>query len=420
MTQTKSVQKSRLVERSPLFYGWVIWAVATLGMSATSPGQSFSVSLFIDHYIADFGLSRTTISGLYGVGTFLAALTLTWVGRQIDRRGNRRAGTVIAALFAVSLMACSLLAGPISILISFIAIRGLGQGALGLNSSTAIAQWFQARRGFVMGLSLVSFALFQRAYLPWLQNYIETHGWRQAWLLLGLVIGLVVMPLTWLLMRNRPEDFGLRPDGKSSDSKAGRLDLDASWTLSAAMRTPIFWVFIAGRALSSAWGTGLVFHQISLFEHLGHSSLVAAETFGYAALVTAGSTLLTGWLIDRLRPNLVMVMQLTGLMFATGLATLMAPELLLIAYAMAYGFFMGIGAVFDGTVWVTLYGRKHQATIRGFVATGLVIGTSIGPVAFGFAYDTLGSYNAVLWLGVVLAGVVAFLSFIVPLPRRKT
>ncbi|HSH28048.1 MAG TPA: MFS transporter [Wenzhouxiangella sp.] len=167
MSQTKSVQRSRFVERSPIFYGWIIWAVATLGVSATSPGQSFSVSLFIDHYIADFGLSRTTVSGLYGVGTFVAALSLTWVGRQIDRHGNRWAGTIIATLFALALLACSLITGPLPILISFIAIRGLGQGSLGLNSTTAIAQWFQARRGLVMGISLVCFALFQRLYLPW-------------------------------------------------------------------------------------------------------------------------------------------------------------------------------------------------------------------------------------------------------------
>lgn len=418
MAQTQSIQKRSFVQRSPVFYGWVVWGIATLGLSATSPGQSFSVSLFIDHYITDFGLSRTSVSGLYGLGTFLAALSLTWMGRQIDRRGNRLAGTIIAGLFALALLACSLITGPVTILISFIAIRGLGQGSLGLTSSTAIAEWFHARRGFVMGISLVCFALFQRLYLPWLQSYIDAHGWRQTWLLLGGAVGLVVLPLTWLLMRDRPEDFGLRPDGRKEDVASQTLDPNGDWTLTEAMHTPIFWTFIAGRALCTAWGTGLIFHQISLFENLGHTPLKAAETFGYAALVTAGSTLFTGWLIDRLRPNSVMALQLGGLMAANGLATSMTPAALVLVYALAFGFFMGIGSVFDGTVWATLFGRKHQGTIRGFVATALVAGTSIGPITFGLAYDQLGSYNAVLWSGVVLAAVVSLLSLAAPQPQR--
>ncbi|MBN2470108.1 MAG: MFS transporter [Anaerolineae bacterium] len=421
MTHTNAVQKSRLVERSPIFYGWVIWGIATISLVATSPGQSFSVSLFIDHYITDFDLSRTTVSGLYGLGTFLAALGLTWVGGQIDRRGNRKTGTLIAGLFALALLACSLIAGPVTILISFIAIRGLGQGALGLNGSTAIAEWFERRRGLVIGVSLVTYALFQRVYLPWLQNYIGAHGWRQTWILLGLVMAAVVLPLNWLLMRDRPGDFGLLPDGRArddGDEEAAALASASSWTLKEAMRTPIFWTFVAGRALCSAWGTGLIFHQISLFANLGHSPLAAAETFGTAALMTAGTTLLTGWLIGRLRPGGVMALQLGGLVLACGLATVMTSSALLLVYAAAFGFFMGIGSVFDGTVWADLYGLTHQGTIRGFVASTLVTGTSIGPIAFGFAYDQLGSYTAVLWFGVALAVLLVVLSFIVPQPRR--
>ncbi len=411
MENMKSVQKSsRLVHNSPVFYGWVIWGVATLGLLATSPGQSFSVSLFIDHYIADFNLSRTYVSGLYGVGTFLSALSLTWVGQQIDRHGNRLVSTLIAGLFSIALLACSLLTGPLSILISFIAIRGLGQGSLGLASSTSIAEWFQARRGFVMGLSIVVFALFQRLYLPWLQRTIDIAGWRQTWMFLGGGMALIVLPLTWLLMRDRPEDFGLQPDGGKNAEKVDTLQQENNFTLPEAMHTSIFWIFIAGRALSSGWGTGLIFHQVSIFQNLGHTPLVSAETYGTAALVTAASTLLSGWLVDRLRPSIIMAMQLTGLALANILASVMAPAALLIVYAAAFGFFMGVGSVFDGTVWVTLYGRKHQGTIRGFVSTALVIGTSIGPFLFGLCYDSFGNYDIVLWTGAVLSAVLILLS----------
>jgi MFS family permease len=419
--QTPTFRHSRIVRHSPIFYGWVVWFVATIGLAATSPGQSFSVSLFIDHYIADFGLDRTTVSGLYGLGTFLAALSLTWVGRQIDRHGNRRMSVIIALLFALALMACALIAGPITILISFVAIRGLGQGSLGLVNSTAIAQWFQKRRGWVLGLSLVAFALFQRFYLPWMQDFITQYGWRTAWVLAGATILLFVLPLLGLFLRDRPEDFGLAPDGKQPSLAPGIEKLvEENWRLGEALRTPIFWAFTMARVLAGAWGTALVFHQISLFASHGHSAEAAATTFGQIALMTAGFTLFSGWLVDRLRPGYLISIQMLALISAAALALVMTESWLLILYSAAYGIFMGVGSVFDGTVWVTLFGRQHQGAIRGFVATAGVMGTSIGPLIFGLAYDHLGSYNPALWFGIGLAIIAILLSLSVRKPVKPT
>ncbi len=419
--QPHTLQQSKLVQRSPIFYGWVIWFVATIGVSATAPGQSFSVSLFIDHYIADFGLDRTSVSALYGLGTFLAALSLTWVGRRIDRHGNRLMSVFIALAFGLALMASSLVMGPFTIFISFIAIRGLGQGSLGLVSTTAVAQWFRMRRGRVLALSMMAFAVFQRFYLPWMQSFIEDHGWRAAWLLAGGVMLVFVLPLMGLLFRDRPEDFGLNPDGEDdSNTPEAQGVLEDNWRLSEALRTPILWAFIMGRVLAGAWGTALVFHQISLFDTLGHSPGVAATTYGQAALMTAGFILVAGWLVDRLRPGLVVMIQMLGLIAACVLAMIMTSPALLFVYTAAYGVFMGLGSVFDGTVWVNLFGRQHQGAIRGFVATTGVMGTSIGPIIFGLSYDYLDSYTPALWLGVSLSMIALVLALIVKAPVRRT
>lgn len=409
-----------MVQRSPIFYGWVVWFAASIGMAATSPGQSFSVSLFIDHYIRDFGLDRATVSGLYGLGTFLASLSLTWIGRQIDRQGNRRIAMIIALLFSLVLMASSLITGPITILLSFIAIRGLGQGSLGLTSSTAIAQWFQRRRGWVVGLSLVGFALFQRIYLPWLQGFIDLHGWRQAWLILGAGMAVLVLPALALLIRDRPEQFGLRPDGDrhSEEGDDPSLLKEENWSLGEAMRTPMFWIFTAARMLAGAWGTALIFHQISIFSLQGYSASTAASTYGQIAVLTALFTLISGWWADRLRPAYLVALQMLGLGAATGLALVMNSSNLLLLYSLMFGLFMSIGSVFDGTVWVTLYGRLHQGAIRGFVATAGVMGTAIGPLVYGVSYDYLGNYEPASWLGIILALLLLVSSLVVKRPRH--
>jgi MFS family permease len=418
-----SIRKMRapgLVQRSPIYYGWVVWAVAALGTVATSPGQSYTVALFFDFFINDFGLDRSAASGLYGLGTLIASLSLTWVGRQIDRHGNRRMTPIISVLFALVLVGFSFIAGPLGLLLGFIAIRGLGQGALGLTTSTVVAQWFQQRRGQVMSLTMVVMALFQAAYVPWLQGLLETLDWRQVWVILGLGVAATILPLGWLLMRDRPEDYGMQPDGQPvNTSETTPINTSADdWTLREAMGTAIFWIFLIGRLLMSAWGTGLVIHQVSLFGALGHDATVVAETYSAFALLTAGSALLFGFMVDRFRPGMIVALQMGFMMAAMLLAMVMTAGWLLLLYALSFGLAMGSGSVFEGAVWPNLFGRRYLGEIRGFTTTALVAGSAVGPIIFGLSYDYLDSYQPVLWAGIIWAAAAGVLALLARKPQR--
>jgi len=89
------------------------------------------------------------------------------------------------------------------------------------------------------------------------------------------------------------------------------------------------------------------------------------------------------------------------------------------AYAVTFGFTMGNGGVFDGSVWTNLFGRMHQGSIRGFVSTAMVMGTAIGPLLFGLSYDLFGSYTPVLLLGIILGIVPLILCLFVQLPQHS-
>ena len=415
-----------VVTTMPIYYGWVVWFVAIVGTAASSPGQSYSVSLFMDYFIADFGLDRTTVSSLYGLGTFIASFGLTWLGRKLDLAGNRRTGVAIGILFGLILCLCSIINGPVMLLVAFIGIRGLGQGALCLVSSTAVANWFRSRRGRMMAYLALAYALFQGLYVNGLRALLDSLDWRLAFVVLGVSVSALVVPLFGFLMRNKPEEYGLLPDNQNAKRDAEAEDRviaadvnEENWTLREAMRAPALWLYMFARMLPSAWGTGLILHQVSIFAQLDHSAQVATETFALLSIFAAGSALLAGYLIDRFQPSIVVVLAMLGLAGACLLAMIMRDTALLILYALASGLGLGIGYVFDGAVWTNMFGRRFQGEIRGFVFTAGIIGSAIGPALFGLSFDYAGGYGPALALGALLAMVVMALALVTPQPRRR-
>lgn len=418
MLTTPKLRADRFVSRFPIFYGWVVLSAATLGLILPFFGHNTTIGLFMDHFIADFGLDRTAVSGLFGLGGFLAALTLPYVGKLIDRYGGRGVGLVTGGFLAVSLVALATAASPLVLFILFVAMRGLGVGPLQITHSTVIAQWFRSQRGRVMGITVIVMWLFQSVYVPLLQDLLATYTWRQIWLALGVVVGLLVVPLVWLLTRDRPENFGLLPDGESQTAQSGMAAED-NWTLSEARRTPTFWIFAMGRILMPAIGSSLILHQISIFETLGYEPVVAAQTFSMASIVAAVSSIFAGVMVDRLRPGLVMVCQLATSLFMLVLAMTMSTPWLLVPYALSFGMNIGLGGVFDNAVWANLFGREHLGEIRGFITTMMSVGIAVGPVLFGWSFDTFASYHPVLLAFVILVVIQMVLAYIAPAPQRR-
>jgi MFS family permease len=123
--------------------------------------------------------------------------------------------------------------------------------------------------------------------------------------------------------------------------------------------------------------------------------------------------------VDRRHPARVLAMQLIALITCMGLAMVMTESWMLLAYVLAFGTVHGNGGVIDGAVFANVYGRQHQGAINGFVFTFIVAGSALGPILFGLSYDYLGSYNPVLWLGIVLAIIPLVLSFFTPMPQHE-
>jgi MFS family permease len=162
----------------PIFYGWAIVALSALSMFFSGPGQTDSISIFIDYYIQDFSYSRSFVSGIYSVGTLAAGITLFFVGRAIDRLGQRLVMGAAGILLALACIWNAFLTGAVMMFIGFFAIRLFGQGSLTLVPNTLVPQWFVQKRGRALSVMAIG-GFVGAAALPPLNTWlIHMVGWR--------------------------------------------------------------------------------------------------------------------------------------------------------------------------------------------------------------------------------------------------
>jgi MFS family permease len=418
------VQSSRLVNKSPVFYGWIIGLIGTLGLILTSPGQTYAVSIFIEHFITDLNLSRSWVSTLYTLGTAIGSLALPSIGRLIDRYGSRRMAAIIALLFGLACIYMGTVQNGVMLGLGFVAIRMLGQGSLGLVSQNVINQWWVRRRGLVTGLSGLLMSLVGVGGFPILINsLIPSYGWRVTYMLLGLLLIGLMLPLGILFFRSQPELYGLQPDGDrlsaGAEKNASRRFAEENWTLDEANRTLAFWVVALGLALMAMLSTGLFFHMISIFADRGLSATVAASVYLPIALTTALVTLGSGILIDRLPVRLLLAAALICLAIALWLAQMLHTVELVFLYGLVLGGAMGFMQTVNGVVWANYFGRRHLGSITGITTTVLVFGSALGPIPLGLARDLWGNYDLTLKILAILPLLLGLTSLFIGRPHKQ-
>ncbi|MCC6453375.1 MAG: MFS transporter [Caldilineaceae bacterium] len=414
------LRTSRMIRRTPFFYGWIILMAGMLGIVMMGPSQTFTISLFIDHFVQDLGISRSIVSLLYGVATLTASFLLPITGRLVDRYGTRRLIVVNALAFGLAIMLLSQLSGPWSLLGMMLVVRFLGFGSMQLISNNVIAQWFVRRRGLVMGLAGQSLTISLLIY-PALSNWlIGELGWRMAWVTLGALALAVMLPAGWLFFRDRPELYGLLPDGRApTPAEVAAAGKEEHWTLAEARRTPIFWLFAVACTVLSIITAGLVFHQTSLFEVHGVDGSLTVLCFQLQALFAIVGNLGIGYLFDHVPTRRLLALQMILLGAAIVQMQLLQSMLDVVIYSALMGLTTGSFRVMDATVWARYFGRLHLGSIRGATMIGTVGGTALGTFMLGLAYDLTGGYGYALNLLLTLPLLIAIASFIVKRPPTR-
>lgn len=396
MTITDQRPREKLRGNALVVFGC---AVVTAGL--TGPGQTIGVSVFIDHFVDDLGLSRPEVSTAYLIGTLTGSMFMPFVGRFIDRHGVRKTQLIIGVLFAAALVNMSTVQGFVTLAIGFVGIRLLGQGSLSLTSTMTVQLRFVENRGTMLGLfSTFSAGLLALAPIV-LAASINLVGWRDAWLVAAIAIALTVTPLSFFGLRSMP--VGVAHSNDAQPTVAG------DFTRAQALRTRGFWILAAISASAGMLSTALNFHQIDLLTDAGLSTTAAAGMFLPQVIGSTAAGFGFGILADRFGGRYLPAISVGLLGLAHVLAAIAAPGISVVVYAVTLGAAGGAVRTVTSALMPEWFGTSHLGSIQGLLTLLNVAASAVGPVALALLQERTNAYPpAVLILGIIPSGVLMF------------
>ncbi len=413
---------NNISHRTPFFYGWVIFAIAS-ALSVVRPVMAVAtLSVFLVPMTREFGWSRGFFSAAVSIGGLAGAVISPFAGRLLDRYGG---GYVLAAgslITGACAFALSFVVGPISFALVYILGRMTYVGPMELAPSTAVSNWFIRKRAFTLALIQASQGA-GLGLMPFIaQIAINGWGWRSSWVVLAAVILAVGVIPPLLLMIRRPEDVGLLPDGETSASvtspgAVARGAPERDFTLAQASRTPAMWMLMAFSALMFMVQAGVSLHQAPYYINKGLSPTQAATIVTVFALSTAVGGLLWSALVSKV--SLRFVVTAAAFCQFAGVLVILRSDGALSGYAAAVVFGGGLGGVAAllRLVWADYYGRRHLGAIRGMALPAQVGGQALGPVLAGVLFDITDAYTIPLVIFAVSAAVGAVLVSLTKPPR---
>lgn len=375
------------------FYGWAVVAVATVAMFCSGPGQSFVFSVFVDPILADTGLSRVHLSMLYAFGTAVSAAMVAVVARLVDRYGARLMLAGIAFALGVACLGISLASGSVAFLLGFAAMRALGQGSLPVTASMVAAQWFVGKRGRAMAVVALGLAASNALLPPVTQAMIGAVGWRGAYLALGAMVWVLLVPAALLIVRDRPEAVGLYPDGADAPVEEWKDNRPTEDGGSRKVAFSIhFWLLAVPLAAVPFVVTALVFHQISVLGEQGLGPAAAAAVFVPFSVAAALATATTGFLADRLGPRGPLMISLGLLLAALIYLPLVSNTASAAVYAVMLGAASGMQGVVAGMAWAHYYGRRGLGRVQGPATAVMISAAALAPLPLAALHDLSGDY----------------------------
>ena len=391
-----------------MFYGWVMAGIGALVMALGEVPLFHGMPIWGPVLRNTFGWSAGQISLALALTRAEGGLMGPVEGLLIQKLGPRRMVFIGMTIAGAGFMFFSQVRELWHFYMSFIIISvGIGLGTW-LPMMTVLNHWFVRRRTMAMSIAMEGFALggvIVPVLLAWAiggtdPNISERYGWRASALFIGLLIMALAFPIS-RLVRNRPEDLGLNPDGDSTalraapNARAGvtRAEAEEGYTWQEAIRTSTFWLISFGHATSSIVIITVFVHLGLMLDDRGFSLQIISSVVAIYTAINAIFIPVGGYLGDRISTKLVAFWFSTLQSLAVVVLVLARDTEMLMIFAVLLGVGFGGRTAVTTAMRGIYFGRKAFATIMGISMVPMNILLFIAPVFAGFMRDATGNYD---------------------------
>ncbi len=391
-----------------VFYGWRIAAASFIILFVIVGIVYYSFPVFYAPLIDTFGWSRTEVTA----GFFYSLLLVGPVfgisaGFLIDRYGTKRillygllsAGAAFLGFFWMQSLSAYYL---------FYFLQTIGYVSAGpIPNQVLISHWFARMRGRAMGLAYVG-AGVGGAIAPVLAQFlIRNFGWRSAMLSLSAGIFLVLVPVTLVLVKNRPSELGMHPDGApAAPAVRAEAAVTSPVKLRDAMRTRAFWMILAGSTLSIGAVGGIVQHLQLFLRDQGFEAYRAARIASFLLISSIVGRIMMGYMADRFQKRHVLLAAFLMVGCSIPLLYCVRVPNVIYVFAFVFGFGMGADYMLIPLTTAQCFGVASLGRLMGVILTSDAIGQAFAPVLVGKIFDVRRSYD---W-GFALLAVAALLA----------
>ncbi|HEY3302447.1 MAG TPA: MFS transporter [Candidatus Binatia bacterium] len=365
-----------------------------------------------------FGWDRWVISAAMSLRQLESGIVSPAVGFLLDRFSARKLIFWSAVISGAGFVGLGFTTGIVTFFLCFVVIS---LGASGVSHAVTwpviISRWFRRNRGLATGLAVTG-PIFGSPLVILNTQIEEAYGWRIVLFGYGALV-LVGVTLLSMLVRDRPEPYGLRPDGDPPEEGASiehstgssRRRTDAGLTLRAVLHTKEFWLFTGYLSGNFAVNSAVQGHMIPYFQQdIGFTAAWAAVVMSIVFTISGIGRIGGGYLLDRMDYRLVLAV--VAAMMGLSLLYLQVVDVKTVPatlpFALLFGVSFGCLVPMRGAVGSIMFGTRTIGGVLGLLQGGSIVAGVIGPLVMGITFDLHGNYSAAIW------GLIVISAFMVP------
>ena len=349
---------------------------------AASIGQTFYFALYAGSIRDELSLSHGLYGGLYTIATLLSALTMLYTGKMVDYIKIRNLSFCVLILLGLSSIAFSFINSAVFLLIVFYLLRISGQGMSTHTSSTFIAKTYTVMRGKAVAVTILGRA-FGEMIMPITALFlIAFYGWRQAWVITGIFILIIIAPYVFYLLKDR-EVYEPLSDKKSESD----LDEEVQYRRKDVLKSGYFYLILAAILAPPFVLTGIFFHSYHLMTVKGWSIEIYAFTMPIFSVLLMIFVLISGWAVDKWSARILTKFFLLPVSLGAIILAYGQTEITMVLFMLFAGITSGFATSISGSLWAEIYGTKYLGEIKSVVTSGVIASTAISPGLMGYLLD---------------------------------